>query len=199
MEQLEVTQNKRQNAWQQFQTTKGKTKKVHLDRFCIWYVAISKFWDQWLCPLLSVAICISGPFIFIELRVPLSSEWSPNSHYYVQFYTLIPSHKFGSLSMYLIFCLCLYCSFYPKLQSPPCIVRLVSFRVASGKASSSLQKTHKARLVWQEVERVWPSSRKGKNTCISRERLLMVLMNRLEFLVSLYLQDLAHDQTVKSL
>ncbi|KAK9213767.1 hypothetical protein WN944_005752 [Citrus x changshan-huyou] len=27
-EQLEVTQNKRQNAWQQFQTTKGKTKKV---------------------------------------------------------------------------------------------------------------------------------------------------------------------------
>ncbi|KAK9928836.1 hypothetical protein M0R45_025956 [Rubus argutus] len=27
MEQLEVTQNKRQNAWQQFQTTKGKTKK----------------------------------------------------------------------------------------------------------------------------------------------------------------------------
>ena len=33
MEQLEVTQNKRQNAWQQFQTTKGKTKKVHLDIF----------------------------------------------------------------------------------------------------------------------------------------------------------------------
>lgn len=30
MEQLEVTQNKRQNAWQQFQTTKGKTKKVCL-------------------------------------------------------------------------------------------------------------------------------------------------------------------------
>ena len=29
-EQLEVTQNKRQNAWQQFQTTKGKTKKVSL-------------------------------------------------------------------------------------------------------------------------------------------------------------------------
>ncbi|KAF3439312.1 hypothetical protein FNV43_RR17589 [Rhamnella rubrinervis] len=28
MEQLEVTQNKRQNAWQQFQSTKGKTKKV---------------------------------------------------------------------------------------------------------------------------------------------------------------------------
>jgi len=28
MEQLEVTQNKRQNAWQQFQTTKGKAKKV---------------------------------------------------------------------------------------------------------------------------------------------------------------------------
>nr|XP_028949998.1 survival of motor neuron-related-splicing factor 30-like [Malus domestica] len=28
MEQLEVTQNKRQNAWQQFQTTKGKTKKI---------------------------------------------------------------------------------------------------------------------------------------------------------------------------
>ncbi|KAK9287365.1 hypothetical protein L1049_015782 [Liquidambar formosana] len=28
LEQLEVTQNKRQNAWQQFQTTKGKTKKV---------------------------------------------------------------------------------------------------------------------------------------------------------------------------
>ncbi|OMO95507.1 hypothetical protein CCACVL1_05395 [Corchorus capsularis] len=27
-EQLEVTQNKRQNAWQQFQTSKGKTKKV---------------------------------------------------------------------------------------------------------------------------------------------------------------------------
>ncbi|XP_044462579.1 survival of motor neuron-related-splicing factor 30-like isoform X3 [Mangifera indica] len=27
-EQLEVSQNKRQNAWQQFQTTKGKTKKV---------------------------------------------------------------------------------------------------------------------------------------------------------------------------
>ncbi|XP_039038326.1 survival of motor neuron-related-splicing factor 30-like [Hibiscus syriacus] len=27
-EQLEVAQNKRQNAWQQFQTTKGKTKKV---------------------------------------------------------------------------------------------------------------------------------------------------------------------------
>ncbi|GLT34108.1 hypothetical protein SLA2020_086490 [Shorea laevis] len=27
-EQLEVTQNKRQNAWQQFQSTKGKTKKV---------------------------------------------------------------------------------------------------------------------------------------------------------------------------
>jgi survival-of-motor-neuron-related-splicing factor 30 len=33
MEQLEVTQNKRQNAWQQFQSTKGKTKKVHLDIF----------------------------------------------------------------------------------------------------------------------------------------------------------------------
>ncbi|CAL0325879.1 unnamed protein product [Lupinus luteus] len=28
IEQLEVTQNKRQNAWQQFQSTKGKTKKV---------------------------------------------------------------------------------------------------------------------------------------------------------------------------
>jgi len=28
MEQLEVTQNKRQNAWQQFQRTKGKTKKI---------------------------------------------------------------------------------------------------------------------------------------------------------------------------
>lgn len=28
MEQLEVTQNKRQNAWQQFQSTKGKAKKV---------------------------------------------------------------------------------------------------------------------------------------------------------------------------
>lgn len=28
MEQLEVTQNKRQNAWQQFQTTKGRAKKV---------------------------------------------------------------------------------------------------------------------------------------------------------------------------
>lgn len=27
-EQLEVTQNKKQNAWQQFQTTKAKTKKV---------------------------------------------------------------------------------------------------------------------------------------------------------------------------
>ncbi|XP_041015359.1 survival of motor neuron-related-splicing factor 30 isoform X1 [Juglans microcarpa x Juglans regia] len=27
-EQLEVTQNKRQNAWQQFQSTKGKTKKI---------------------------------------------------------------------------------------------------------------------------------------------------------------------------
>ncbi|CAK9146398.1 unnamed protein product [Ilex paraguariensis] len=28
MEQLEVTQNKRQNAWQQFQTTKGQAKKI---------------------------------------------------------------------------------------------------------------------------------------------------------------------------
>ncbi|KAI9107349.1 hypothetical protein K1719_021737 [Acacia pycnantha] len=28
LEQLEVTQNKRQNAWQQFQSTKGKTKKI---------------------------------------------------------------------------------------------------------------------------------------------------------------------------
>ncbi|CAI0378532.1 unnamed protein product [Linum tenue] len=28
VEQLEVAQNKRQNAWQQFQTTKGKTKKI---------------------------------------------------------------------------------------------------------------------------------------------------------------------------
>ncbi|KAK7292517.1 hypothetical protein RIF29_08299 [Crotalaria pallida] len=28
IEQLEVTQNKRQNAWQQFQSTKGKTKKI---------------------------------------------------------------------------------------------------------------------------------------------------------------------------
>lgn len=28
VEQLEVAQNKRQNAWQQFQTTKGKAKKV---------------------------------------------------------------------------------------------------------------------------------------------------------------------------
>lgn len=27
-EQLEVAQNKKQNAWQQFQTTKAKTKKV---------------------------------------------------------------------------------------------------------------------------------------------------------------------------
>lgn len=27
-EQLEVVQNKKQNAWQQFQTTKAKTKKV---------------------------------------------------------------------------------------------------------------------------------------------------------------------------
>lgn len=30
MEAKEVAQNKRQNAWQQFQTTKGKTKKVCL-------------------------------------------------------------------------------------------------------------------------------------------------------------------------
>jgi survival-of-motor-neuron-related-splicing factor 30 len=28
-EQLEAAQNKRQNAWQQLQTTKGKTKKVN--------------------------------------------------------------------------------------------------------------------------------------------------------------------------
>ena len=28
IEQLEVAQNKRQNAWQQFQSTKGQTKKV---------------------------------------------------------------------------------------------------------------------------------------------------------------------------
>eukprot|EP00252_Welwitschia_mirabilis_P018293 TRINITY_DN4065_c0_g1_i3.p1 TRINITY_DN4065_c0_g1~~TRINITY_DN4065_c0_g1_i3.p1 ORF type:complete len:253 (-),score=82.80 TRINITY_DN4065_c0_g1_i3:360-1118(-) len=28
LEQLEMTQNKRQNAWQQFQTTKGKSKKI---------------------------------------------------------------------------------------------------------------------------------------------------------------------------
>ena len=30
MEKLEVTQNKRQNAWQQFQSTKGRAKKVSL-------------------------------------------------------------------------------------------------------------------------------------------------------------------------
>lgn len=36
-EQLEVVQNKRQNAWQQFQTTKGKTKKV---TFSISYFAL---------------------------------------------------------------------------------------------------------------------------------------------------------------
>lgn len=29
-EQLEVAQNKRQNAWQQFQSAKGKTKKVNI-------------------------------------------------------------------------------------------------------------------------------------------------------------------------
>ncbi|KAI9079335.1 hypothetical protein K1719_038634 [Acacia pycnantha] len=32
LEQLEVTQNKRQNAWQQFQSTKGKTKKDDKDK-----------------------------------------------------------------------------------------------------------------------------------------------------------------------
>lgn len=30
IEQLEVTQNKRQNAWQQFQSAKGKSKKVRI-------------------------------------------------------------------------------------------------------------------------------------------------------------------------
>lgn len=33
LEQMELTQNKRQNAWQQFQTTKGKTKKVSATSF----------------------------------------------------------------------------------------------------------------------------------------------------------------------
>lgn len=33
-EQLEVAQNKRQNDWQQFQTTKGKAKKVKLLGCC---------------------------------------------------------------------------------------------------------------------------------------------------------------------
>lgn len=33
MEQLEVTQNKRQNAWQQFQTSKGRAKKVNFYPF----------------------------------------------------------------------------------------------------------------------------------------------------------------------
>jgi hypothetical protein len=41
MEQLEVTQNKRQNAWQQFQTTKGKAKKVHFVNFSTIYSLIS--------------------------------------------------------------------------------------------------------------------------------------------------------------
>jgi hypothetical protein len=30
LEQMELTQNKRQNAWHQFQTSKGKSKKVSL-------------------------------------------------------------------------------------------------------------------------------------------------------------------------
>lgn len=35
LEQMELTQNKHQNAWQQFQTTKGKTKKVSDNLFCL--------------------------------------------------------------------------------------------------------------------------------------------------------------------
>lgn len=35
MEEKEVSQNKRQNAWQQFQTTKGKAKKVRLLLMCV--------------------------------------------------------------------------------------------------------------------------------------------------------------------
>jgi len=44
MEQLEVTQNKRQNAWQQFQSTKGKAKKVLFSIFAtIFILTLDKF------------------------------------------------------------------------------------------------------------------------------------------------------------
>lgn len=121
---------------------------------------------------------------------------TPNSHYSVQSQTSIPSHKIEIQSTYVIFYFSVYIVlFYHNLKSPVCIVRLVSFRGASGRASSSLQKTHKVRLVWLGVERVWQSSKRGKNTCISRERLLRVVMSRLEFPCFLSLQDLAHDRT----
>jgi hypothetical protein len=41
LEQMELTQNKRQNAWQQFQTTEGKTKKVSAHSFCITFEPFS--------------------------------------------------------------------------------------------------------------------------------------------------------------
>jgi len=40
MEQLEVTQNKRQNAWQQFQSTKGKAKKVPFSNFQLFILVL---------------------------------------------------------------------------------------------------------------------------------------------------------------
>ena len=55
-EQLEVAQNKRQNAWQQFQSTKGKTKKVknNQDFIChIWLL----FWRAGFDTTVKLLLC----------------------------------------------------------------------------------------------------------------------------------------------
>lgn len=62
MEQLEVTQNKRQNAWQQFQSTKGKAKKVLfsiLQLFLFSQISFEKFLH------LTLGSVINGSFLVL--------------------------------------------------------------------------------------------------------------------------------------
>lgn len=49
MEQLEVTQNKRQNAWQQFQTSKGRAKKVLLTLLILQNALFNYLIDPTVC------------------------------------------------------------------------------------------------------------------------------------------------------
>lgn len=59
MEQLEVTQNKRQNAWQQFQTTKGRAKKVcllQISYVLVLLIQLMRFTRTWICSMLLIFV-----------------------------------------------------------------------------------------------------------------------------------------------
>lgn len=81
IEQLEVAQNKRQNAWQQFQSTKGQTKKVCWSLILRLITSCMNHNLKRLCLLYNMMIALS--IVFLTSILSKKLYFSLESHAYV--------------------------------------------------------------------------------------------------------------------